>query len=205
MASQNVVDYKDGAEVFTSDAIETQLLSGKGRPYGLELSLKKKTGKFTDWIGYTLSKSKIQIDVINKEDCYLARQDRTYDVSVIGIYQFAKKWTFSGTFVYSTGNAVSFPSAKYNVAGNTVFYYTKRNGYHMLAYHRLDLAVTKELRHRKRFSSEVSVGVFNDYANENAYSINFRQNAENPEKNRSSTNHTLQDCTRILYMKGGIS
>ena len=197
--SQNVVDYKDGAEVFTSDAIETQLLSGKGRAYGVELLLKKKTGKFTGWIGYTLSKSEIQITGINKGDWYSAKQDRTHDISVVGIYQIAKKWTVSGTFVYSTGNAVSFPSGKYNVADNTVFYYTERNGYRMPAYHRLDLAVTKELRHRKRFSSEVSVGVYNAYAHENAYSISFRQNAENPGKTEAVQTTLFRIVPSITY------
>ncbi|MEO6831881.1 MAG: TonB-dependent receptor [Chitinophagaceae bacterium] len=197
--SQNEVDYKDGADVFTNDAIETQLLFGKGRAYGLELLMKKKTGRLTGWVGYTLSKSELQIDGINHNNWYSARQDRTHDISVVGIYQLTKKWNVSSTFVYSTGNAVSFPSGKYNAAGNTVFYYTERNGYRVPAYHRLDLAATKELAHRKHFSSELSIGIYNAYGHENPYTISFRQNADNPERTEAVQTTLFKIVPSISY------
>lgn len=196
---QNEVDYKDGADVYSSDAIETQLLTGKGRAYGIELLLKKKAGKFTGWIGYTLSRSERQINGINQDKWYAMRQDKTHDISVVGIYELGKKWTFSGTFIYSTGNAVSFPSGKYNTSGNTVFYYTERNGYRMPAYHRLDIAATRQLSHKKRFSSELSLGVYNVYAHDNAYSITFRQSKENPEKTEAIQTTLFKIVPSITY------
>lgn len=196
---QHEVDYKDGADIYSSDAIETQLLSGEGRAYGLELLLKKKTGKFTGWVGYTLSRSERRIDGINRGEWYAMRQDRTHDVSVVGIYQLTKKWTVSSTFVYSTGNAVSFPSGKYSSAGNTVFYYTERNGYRMPAYHRLDLAATKQLSHRKRFSSELTVGIYNAYARDNAYSITFRPSPGNPDKTEAVQTTLFKIVPSVTY------
>jgi outer membrane receptor protein involved in Fe transport len=74
----NQIDYRDGAEVFTNDPIETQLLFGKGRAYGIELSVRKKQGRLTGWINYTLSKTERQFAGINNGNWYNARQDRTW-------------------------------------------------------------------------------------------------------------------------------
>lgn len=196
---QNEIDYKDGADVYSNDAIETQLLSGIGRAYGIELLLKKKTGKLTGWIGYTLSRSDKRIDGINHDKWYAMRQDKTHDISVVGIYELTKKWTVSGTFVYSTGNAVSFPSGKYYVAANTVFHYTERNGYRMPAYHRLDLAATKQIAHKKRFTSEISFGIYNAYAHDNAYTITFKQSKSDPEKTEAIQTTLFKIVPSITY------
>ncbi len=177
---QNQIDYKDGADVSNTDKSETELLFGQGRAYGIEFLVKKKVGKFSGWVGYTLSRSEKQINGINHNDWYAARQDRTHDISVVGIYELNKKWTFSATFVYYTGNAITFPSGKYNVDGQEVFYYTERNGYRMPDYHRLDVGATLKLRERKRFSSELAFSVYNVYGRQNPYIINFRQSETNP-------------------------
>jgi len=97
---QNIVDYRDGADVFTNDAIETQLLYGKGRAYGIEMMIKKKTGKFTGWLSYTLSKTERQINGINNNQWYNARQDRTHDIAIVGMYELNKKWTLSANWVF---------------------------------------------------------------------------------------------------------
>lgn len=179
---QNQIDYKDGANVTNSDFVETELLFGKGRAYGIELFFKKKLGKFNGWIGYTLSRTEKLIDNINKSKWYAARQDRTHDLSVVMIYDLTKKWTISATFVYYTGNAVTFPSGKYKVADQVVFYYTERNGYRMPDYHRLDIGATWKLKERKRFSSELAFSIYNVYARENAFIIYFKENENDPTK-----------------------
>ncbi len=97
---QNQVDYRDGANLRINDVVETELLFGKGRAYGLELLLKKKSGKFTGWIAYTLARTERQIDGVNKGSWYAARQDKTHDIAVVGIYQLNPKWTFGATWVF---------------------------------------------------------------------------------------------------------
>ena len=121
----NQIDYKNGAQLVANENVESQLLLGKGRAYGLELYLKKKAGRFTGWISYTLSRTELKIDGINNGSWYPAKQDRTHDIGVVGIYQASRKWTLSSTWVYYTGNAVTFPSGKYQVAGQTAFLYTR--------------------------------------------------------------------------------
>jgi hypothetical protein len=196
---QNQVDYRDGANVRSNDAIEPQLLFGKGRAYGLELLLRKKTGRFTGWIGYTLSRSEKQIDGINNSEWYAARQDRTHDISVVGMYDLTKKWSVSATFVYYTGNAVTFPSGKYYVDNQVVFLYTQRNAYRMPAYHRLDLSATWKLKERKNFSSELALGLYNAYGRENAYAITFQDNPDDRSRTQAVQTSLFRFVPSVSY------
>lgn len=196
---QNQVDYRDGANVRSNDPIEPQLLFGKGRAYGLELLLRKKTGRFTGWLGYTLSRTEKQIDGINDSEWYVARQDRTHDISVVGMYDLNKKWSFSATFVYYTGNAVTFPSGKYYVDNQVVFLYTKRNAYRMPAYHRLDLNAIWKLKERKNFSSELVLGIYNAYGRDNAYAITFRDNPEDRTRTQALQTSLFRFVPSVSY------
>ena len=109
-----------------------------------------------------------------------ARQDRTHDLAIVANLRAGKRLTLSVTWVYYTGNAITFPSGKYEIDGNIVNYYTSRNGYRMPSYHRLDLGATLLLKERRKYRSEISFGLFNAYGRKNAYSILFRTNKDNP-------------------------
>jgi hypothetical protein len=178
---QNQIDYKDAADE-RNRVIETQLLYGKGRAYGVELLLKKNKGKLTGWIGYTLSRTEKQIDGVNKDQWYPARQDRTHDISIVAMYDISKRLNVSAIWVYQTGNAVTFPSGKYEIAGQTTWLYTDRNGYRMPDYHRLDLGLTYKFKEKKHFNSELSFSLYNVYGRENAYLISFEQSSSDPSK-----------------------
>ncbi|MEX0780221.1 MAG: TonB-dependent receptor [Balneolales bacterium] len=177
---QNQVDYKDGADVTNSDMIETELLFGQGRAYGVELLFKKTAGRFSGWVGYTLARTESLIEGINNDNWYPARQDRTHDITVVGMYNLSDRWSLSASWVYNTGNAVTFPSGKYTVDDQVIFYYTERNGYRMPDYHRLDIGATWKLRQGDKFSSDLSFSIYNAYGRENPYVINFRENEKNP-------------------------
>ncbi len=192
---QNAIDYKPGAQVTLNPTVEGDLYFGRGRAYGLELYLKKKKGLFTGWISYTLARSERQFEEINDNSWYPAKQDRTHDISIVGIYQLTERLNVSGTWVYYTGNAVTFPSGKYQVNGQTVYYYDERNGDRMPDYHRLDLGVTLEnkkyktaidpetgntMKVPKKWQSSWNFSVYNAYARENAYSITFEEQEDNP-------------------------
>lgn len=188
---QNTIDYRDGAEVTLNPTVEGELLYGQGRAYGVEFLLKKKTGRFSGWVTYTLARSELQFDEINEGSWYPARQDRTHDFSIVGMYNLTDRITASATWVYYTGNAVTFPSGKYIVDGQVVNYYTERNGYRMPDYHRLDLGLTIHSKNTKtvvdpesgeekevdrKWHSSWNISCYNAYARENAYSIYFREN-----------------------------
>lgn len=179
---KNQIDYRDGAETFNADNIETQLLYGIGRAYGLEILFRKKKGDFTGWLSYTLSKTERKIDGINQGNWYNARQDRTHEVALVGSYELSKKWSLSASWVYYTGDAITFPSGKYNLDGQTFFYYSDRNAYRMPAYHRLDLGANLQLKKKRYYSSELSFSLYNAYGRKNPYSITFREAENDPSK-----------------------
>ena len=175
--SQNQIDYRDGSNTLANDLLEGELLFGDGRAYGLELYFKKVSGKFTGLVSYTLSRAERQIDGINNSEWYKARQDRTHDLSIVGIYDVNKKLSISATFVYYTGNAITLPSGKYYVDNQVQWLYTERNGGRMQHYHRLDIGVTWIRKQTEKYESSWNFSVFNAYGRENAFSLNFRENA----------------------------
>ncbi len=179
----NQIDFRNGADLQANRYLEGELLFGQGRAYGMELFLRKIKGRFNGWISYTLAKSERQFEQINDGTWFNARQDRTHDISLVGLYELGKKWSLGATFVYYTGNAITFPSGKYQVDGKTMFYYTERNGYRMPDYHRLDLSLTYEPRkEEKHWHSSWSFGLYNVYNRKNAYIIDFRENENNPNR-----------------------
>lgn len=197
---QNQIDYRDGADIYiNSDAIESQLLFGKGRAYGIEWLFKKKLGRFNGWVSYTLSKTERKINGISNNEWYNARQDRTHDIAVVGIYQLNDKWTFSANWIYYTGSAVTFPAGKYRIDDQTVYYFTERNGYRMPAYHRLDLGATLVLKQKKRFSSELTISLYNAYGRENAYTIMFRDGKDDPNKTEAVQTALFKYIPSVTY------
>lgn len=172
----NAVDYKDGAEIFGNANIESELVFGEGRAYGVEFLVEKTKGRLTGWMGYTLSRSERQFDEINDGAWFSARQDRTHDLSIVGVYQLSPKLSVSASWVYATGDAVTFPVGKYFIDGSLVNLYSERNADRMPDYHRLDLGVTWTLKKRDSYLSELNFSVYNLYNRMNAFSINFDTN-----------------------------
>ena len=191
---QHQIDYKNGAQLNFNENVESQLLYGNGRAYGIEFFLKKKYGRLNGWIGYTLSRVEMKFNPINNGNYYPARQDRTHDVSIVGIYQFLDKWTFSATWVYYTGNAVTFPSGKYKVAGEVLNYYTERNAYRMPAYHRLDIGATWQGE-----KSSWTFSLYNAYGRDNAYSIRFQEDPKDPTKTQAVQMSLFKFVPSITY------
>jgi len=179
---KNVLDYKDGTELFLNEDLETELLTGSGYAYGMEVLVKKQEGRFTGWASYTLAKSMRKIPGINEGKTYPSTYDRTHDVSLVLNYDVSKRLSVSANWVYSTGNPVTYPVAKYEVQGNPIFYYSKRNGNRIPEYHRMDLSLTynSKKNETRKVKRSLNVSLYNVYARRNAYSIYFRQNEENP-------------------------
>jgi len=177
---QNQVDYQNGADLLLNEYIESQLVFGDGYSYGAEFYLKKNYGSLTGWLGYTWSITERKFADINNGNPYPTTNDRTHDLSITGIYQLNSKWSFSTNWVYNTGTAVTFPSGKYNIDGQTVNYYTERNSYRMPDYHRLDLSATYNFDKSGTYESSLNFSLYNAYGQTNPYTIYFRENEDNP-------------------------
>ncbi|MEP7264787.1 MAG: TonB-dependent receptor [Bacteroidota bacterium] len=193
------IDYRNGASVQGNDFVEGDLLYGDGRAYGLELQLKKKKGKLSGWISYTLSKTEKKIDGINNNDWYNARQDRTHDFSITGIYDLNKRWSFSASWIYYTGNAVTFPSGKYLLDNEVRFLYTDRNAYRMPAYHRLDLSATVYRVKTAQKESSWNFSLYNAYGRENAYSIEFKEAENDPTRTEAVQTALFRWVPSVTY------
>ncbi len=182
---QNQIDYRSGTDLRGNTNVEADLLFGDGRAFGIELFLKKRFGKLNGWVGYTLSKTERKFNDIDLGKWFNAKQDRTHDLSLVGIYKATERWTFSSTFVFNTGNAVTFPAGKYQLNNKTVYYYPKRNSDRMPNYHRLDLSATLEGKPGRKLQSSWSFGIYNLYNRKNAYSIDFRDDPDNPTRTQA--------------------
>ncbi|WP_207421436.1 TonB-dependent receptor [Desertivirga brevis] len=182
---ENQIDYKNAANLRGNADVESELLFGKGRAYGAELFLKKKQGRYNGWIAYTISRTERSFAGIDHGNYFPARQDRTHDLSLVNIYNPGKRWTLSATFVYNTGNAVTYPSGKYQLDGHTEYLYSERNGYRMPEYHRLDFGATLNGKANKRFKSSWTFSVYNLYNRKNAYIVEFKDNPEDPGRTQA--------------------
>jgi hypothetical protein len=183
----NRIDYIDGSDLIGQNTIETEILNGEMRAYGLELLLRKNEGDFTGWIAYTLSKSEQRTlggtaggPGINNGDWYNSAFDRTHDVSISSAYRLDDQWSFGTNLVFQTGRPVTYPNGQYEYEGLSIASYAPRNSDRLPAYHRMDVSVNYKPRkyRNKRFKGEWVLSIYNLYHRKNAASISFGQNLE---------------------------
>ncbi|MFO0435468.1 MAG: TonB-dependent receptor plug domain-containing protein, partial [Sphingobacteriaceae bacterium] len=189
---KNVLNYKEGASFFaindnssTNSNVDWQnnVVSGKGWSYGGELLIQKKAGKFTGWIGYTLSWTWLQFDSLNFGEKFHPRFDRRHDISLVGMYKINDRINLAGTWVYGTGNAITLPLSSYAVEQNTPFqtnnvgFYTwpnsvndygKKNSFRMAPYHRLDFGIQFHKQYKK-FEKIFEFSIYNVYSRQNPF------------------------------------
>lgn len=180
--TQNQIDYIDGADLLINRYLEGDLLSGKGRAYGLETYFQKKTGRLTGWVSYTLGKTELQVEGINRGQWYDTRYNQTHNLKITGFYDINERWSVSSNFVYTSGTPTTFPTSRYSIQGILVPYNANdsRNNVKLPDYHRLDVSFRLEgrkMKHgRPRRNTDYWVfSVYNLYARKNPFSIYFSQ------------------------------
>lgn len=167
----NQIEYRQDFIPTLTGELERDLVIGTGKSYGSEFFVKKKLGKLTGWIGYTISKTTREFDQINDGRIFPAKYDRRHDLSVVGTYELNKRWTFSGSFVYGTGQAITLAVGRYLIENKVVNVYGDRNSFRMPAYHRLDISATLNSKKTTRFESYWVFSVYNLYNRKNPYII----------------------------------
>ncbi len=183
--TKNRIDYIDGADLIANEAIEQIILNGQMRAYGLEVLLRKNTGKFNGWIAYTLSRSEQRTPGrnatetgINNGNWYRSGYDKLHNFSLTSTYEYSKKWTFGTNFVYQTGQPVTLPNVQYEYQDITIPSYGLRNANSLPAYHHLDVSATyvPKANKKKNWQGEWVFSIYNLYGRKNAASLSFRQN-----------------------------
>jgi hypothetical protein len=178
---QNVIDFKNFAQLLLVDTLEGQVRTGRGYSYGLEFLVRLNEKIVSGWVSYTYSRSFRLIPEISASP-YPAPYDKPNNISVVINVQVAKRWNISANWVYATGAPVTFPTGRATIAGKVIPIYSERNAYRYQDYHRLDLAVTfssKEKPNRK-FTWDLNFSVYNAYARHNTWSVNFVQDNIDP-------------------------
>ena len=179
--SDNVLDFKTGANLNFNEYVETEIIQGQGRSYGVELLLKKKEGKLNGWIGYTYSRSYIKLDGAFREDnvnngeYFPSNYDKPHDFNIVANYKITKRFSFSGNFVYQTGRPITYPVGKLTFEGSEYTLYSDRNQFRIPDYYRLDLSFNLEGTHKlnKIGHSFWNFSVYNVLGRNNPYSIYF--------------------------------
>jgi len=183
---ENRIDYIDGSDLIGNNTIETEILNGESKAYGLEFLLRKTKGSFTGWLAYTLAKSEQRTPGgnaggpgINDGNWYNTPYDRTHDLSFTGTYRLNDKWSFSANIIYQTGRPVTYPDGQYEYEGLSIASYSERNSDRLPAYHRIDVsAILVPGKPNKKWKGEWVFGIYNIYNRRNAASISFSQNRD---------------------------
>lgn len=180
----HVYDFKDGRSTFSDIALENIILGGRGRSCGAEFMIRKNRGRLTGWLSYTLSRTQTRIDGINDGQWYNAGNDRRHDFSVTAIYSLSDRWSLSASWLYSSGTPLTAPDVKYEISGETCYYYARRNAYKTPPTHRLDIAATYT-HVGPKLTYEWSFGLYNAYCRYNPYVIYFEDDASKPSGTRA--------------------
>jgi len=182
---KNRIDYIDGTNLIANEALEQVILNGQLRAYGLEVLLRKNTGKLNGWIAYTLSRSEQKTPGrtaneigINCGNWYRSAFDKLHNIAVTGSYNWNEKWSFGANFTLQTGQPVTYPNGQYQYQGITVPSYGLRNENKLPTYHHLDISATYTPKPSKKkgWQGEWVFSIYNVYNRQNAASISFRQN-----------------------------
>lgn len=177
----NALDFKSGAQLILNEQIETDIISGFGKSYGLEFLLKKQTGKLNGWISYTYSRALIRVESdyesekINNGEFYPASYDKPHSLNVLTNWKFSRRFSVSGNLAYSTGRPITYPVAKYTYNGTERLHYSDRNQFRIPDYFRMDLSINIEGNHKikKLNHSSWTLAIYNITGRNNAYSIYF--------------------------------
>ncbi len=180
---QNLIEYKNGAQVIMNEHLETDLIPSDGYSYGLELSVSKPEGRLTGWLNYTFSRtmrktnSEFDEEQINRGEYYPSIYDKPHDLSAVATYNISRRWRISGNFVFISGRPVTLPELTYRYSGETLVYYSDRNKYRMEPYHRLDLSITfdENLRRKRMWKGSWTFSIYNVYGRNNPYSVYYRK------------------------------
>ncbi len=175
----NLIEYREGANLILNDNFEDELLQGKGDAYGVELLVKKDEGKLTGWVSYTLSWATRDYDELNGGRTFFAKYDRRHVGSIVLNYELTKRLTASAVWVYQTGSRFTAQIGQYFMPNSTLTgvdiipIFTDRNAVQMSPSHRLDLNITLSGKEDKKFQSEWSIGCYNLYNRAQPYRVNI--------------------------------
>jgi len=197
----DVVDFKEFANLLLNEKLDGELRVGKGRGYGLELMAKINREKFGGWISYTYSRVFRTIPTIENGKEYRAPYDKPHNISIVINYDLTKRITLSANWLYSTGQPFTAPVGRAEILGNIIPIYSQRNRERYPDYHRLDFAIIIKPKKNlsRRWKGEWNISVYNVYNRKNAWAINFVQDKENPNITYAEKTYLFPMLPSVTY------
>jgi hypothetical protein len=180
----NILDFKDGSNIVLNPNLETALLSGTGKAYGVEFSLNKNAGRLQGSLNYTYARSLRKVvspyasESINSGNWYPSNYDQPNVVNFTWRYALSRRFSFTGNFTYRSGRPITLPYSYAVIDNIPIVNYTDRNAYRVPDYHRLDIALVIEGNHRRKKIVDGSwiISFYNVYARKNVYSVFYKTN-----------------------------
>ena len=198
----NQLDYRPFANLVFNEYVETEILAGEGRAYGAEFMIKKRSGKLTGWASYTYSRTFRTIEGINDGQEYVAVNDRPHYATILLGYQLNKKWKFGATWLFASGQPITYPVGSYLYNGIPTPIYEERNNYRLPDYHRLDLSATYTLKpwgKNRKWQHSLNMSVYNAYGRKNPWAIIPEIDEEDPTRLVTTKIFLFQWVPSITY------
>jgi len=184
--TQDILDFKGGAQLLLNETLETDLLQGIGKARGIEFLIRKKKGILTGWLSYTYSSTQLRsisefdFETVNQGEFYSANYDKPHDLSIVIDYKIGKRVSFNANFVYGTGRPITAPTSSYSIGQlRSLADFSERNQFRIPDYHRLDVSITigRGFKKSRKYKSEWNFAIYNVYGRLNAYSIFFDESS----------------------------
>ena len=191
---KNLLDYKIGANLLLNENIETEVLQGNGKSYGVEFLFRKNKGRLNGWLGYSYSRSLIQLDSnfdeerVNNGLFFPTNYDIPHDLNAVLNYKFTKRYSLSVNFTYQTGKPITYPTGKYVIDDIEFLTYSNRNQFRIPDYYRMDIGINIEGNHKiKKFAHSFwNISIYNVLGRNNPYSAFFETSNGNVKSYQSS-------------------
>ena len=177
----NILDYKVGAQLLLNETLETEVLQGEGKSYGVEFLVRKNGGRWNGWIGYAYARTFIKLDSehpeeqVNNGEYFPANYDKPHDFSAVLNYKLTRRFSFSANFVYQTGRPITYPVGTYEFGGAEYTLYSDRNKFRIPDYYRLDVGFNYEGNHKIKKLAHTfwNLSIYNVLGRNNPYSVFF--------------------------------
>jgi outer membrane receptor protein involved in Fe transport len=197
----NVIDFKDNANLYLNKKLEAELRFGVGRAFGAEFLVQFPEGKLNGWVSYTFSRTERKINHINEGKWYLSNYDKPHNVNIVTNYDINKRISVGCVWVYSTGAPATYPSGRMVYGNKVIPVYTERNTFRIASYHRMDVSVTLKGKEKpgKLWQGEWNFSLYNVYSRKNTWVVQFVEDKNDPNKTIAQKVYLFPMIPSITY------
>ncbi len=125
-------------------------------------------------LNYTFSRTIAQFDKLNKGDNFPVIFDRPHNLNTNIIYQWNEKLKIGANFIFTSGQNFTPPIDIRIVDEIPIIAFGERNSIRYPSYHRMDVFALYSLKNTKKYTSDLSLTLYNIYNRQNPFFIEYR-------------------------------